>query len=108
MLILGRRLVLSQWVALLLLFCGTVAATDLSSSSRRGTESGNVREQENPVLGLTAVLVAALLSSSSSVYFEMMLKQRLLWRGGGLLPKGGGETPCSSSSSLLLLIFCGR
>lgn len=96
--ILGRRLVASQWAALLLLFCGTVAATDLGSSGSSssgghpgqlgGAHSSHVAggssypnrtsaaeaAKENPLLGLVAVLIAALLSSSSSVYFEMMLK----------------------------------
>mmetsp|Transcript_8697 Transcript_8697/g.22701 ORF Transcript_8697/g.22701 Transcript_8697/m.22701 type:complete len:419 (-) Transcript_8697:155-1411(-) len=83
-LLLGRRLVLSQWAALVLLFFGTVAATDLN---RSGTAAGPaiagpsatvsariIENKEDPYLGLAAVLVAAVLSSSSSVYFEMMLK----------------------------------
>ena len=83
--LLGRRLVASQWVALLLLFVGTVLASDLSGGGGGGKGNSRPRlgahEQpawsaahEQPVLGLGAVLVAALLSSSSSVYFEAMLK----------------------------------
>ena len=76
-LILGRRLELSQWLALVLLFCGTVAATDLVGSSDQKSGSGQASSNsatENRGLGLGAVLIAAVLSSSSSVYFEMMLK----------------------------------
>ena len=72
-LMLGRRLVPSQWAALFLLFGGTVLATDLS-----GSGGGRERSTESAALGLSAVIIAALLSASSSVYFEMVLKQESL------------------------------
>ena len=103
-LLLQRRLVFSQWIALGLLFLGTLAATDLSSqppppppppppwvpkhvhrrqkgfvnddfSSPAAAAAAAQATYDSPVLGLTCVLIAALLSSASSVYFEMMLKQ---------------------------------
>jgi len=93
--LLRRRLVVSQWLALLLLFCGTIAVSDLgrgvpgngksmdnmSSPPPLHHKGKNVTDppphhlRENAALGLTAVVIAALLSSASSVYFEMMLKQ---------------------------------
>jgi len=68
-LILGRKLKRSQWLALALLVLGTVLVSDPwgSAPKRDGEQSF--------VVGLLAVLTAALLSSSSSVYFEMMLKK---------------------------------
>ena len=64
-LFLSRKLVASQWGALLLLFSGAIAATDMSGTRQNST--GN----QNPGLGLTAVLAAAILSAASSVYFEV-------------------------------------
>ena len=68
-LILGRRLKPSQWLGVVLLVAGTVAASDLSQ------KSAGHRGRESPAKGLAAVLSAAILSASSSVYFEKMLKK---------------------------------
>jgi len=72
-LLLGRRLEISQWMALLLLTLGCVLVTDLRGSKPHANATGS------RLVGLSAVGAAALLSSSSSVYFEKMLKKR----GGG-------------------------
>jgi len=72
-LLLGRRLEISQWMALLLLKLGCVLVTDLRGSKPHANATGS------RLVGLSAVGAAALLSSSSSVYFEKMLKKR----GGG-------------------------
>jgi UDP-sugar transporter A1/2/3 len=69
-LLLGRKLEVSQWMALLLLTLGCILVTDLRSKKPHAKESGSRS------IGLLAVGAAALLSSSSSVYFEKMLKRR--------------------------------
>jgi len=67
--LLDRHLEVSQWLALVLLFAGTVLASDLSE--RAATNPGAA----SPLVGLAAVIFAAILSSLSSVYFEKMLKK---------------------------------
>jgi uncharacterized membrane protein len=64
---LGRRLVRSQWLAVLLLTLGTVLVADMRAKPHAGSGS--------PTLGLSAVLSAAVLSAASGVYFERMLKK---------------------------------
>jgi len=81
-LLLGRRLEISQWMALLLLTLGCVLVTDLRGSKPHANATGS------RLVGLSAVGAAALLSSSSSVYFENMLKKR-----------GGGTVQFSSTAS---------
>ena len=61
-LMLGRRLKRSQWLALLLLCTGGVLVSDMRGSSRAASTGGSF------VRGICSVLAAAVLSSSSSVY----------------------------------------
>lgn len=59
--ILGRQLVRSQWLALLLLFFGTVLASDLGTDSKRAAPTSKSGSQhESPLLGLVAVFAAAM------------------------------------------------
>jgi len=71
-LILGRRLKPSQWLALTLLVVGTVLVSDPWGSAPKEHKAGS---QESFIIGILAVLIAAILSASSSVYFEMILKK---------------------------------
>jgi UDP-sugar transporter A1/2/3 len=68
--LLGRQLKQSQWVALVLLVAGTVLVSDPFHAAPK-KETG----KESFAAGIASVLGAALLSASSSVYFEMMLKK---------------------------------
>ena len=85
-LLLRRRLKPSQWVALVLLFLGTVLASDVTGSPKGAVPSSSPKgdplvglssSKGDPVVGLLAVLSAAILSASASVYFEVMLKTEL-------------------------------
>ena len=60
-LILGRRLKPSQWLGVVLLVAGTVAASDLSQ------KSAGHRGRESPAKGLAAVLSAALAVASGAL-----------------------------------------
>lgn len=74
-LILGRQLKWSQWLALVLLVFGTVLVSDPwgSGAPKKQQSTGS---QESFFLGIISVFFAAILSSASSVYFEMMLKKK--------------------------------
>jgi len=79
-LLLGRKLEVSQWMALLLLTLGCVLVTDLRPRKEAHAsglrKEAHAKEGSSRFIGLCAVGAAALLSSSSSVYFEKMLKRR--------------------------------
>lgn len=77
-LILGRRLMNSQWLALFLLTAGTILVSDLRGAAKNGPTPSEVggAPAESAGVGMAAVLSAAVLSASSSVYFEMMLKKK--------------------------------
>ena len=98
-LIIGRQLLPSQWVALLLLVLGASAAglggggvkLRLSARAEGADGGGESRSQVVEVVrggstavGLVAVLGAGLLSASASVFFEKMLKAQL--EGGAANP----------------------
>lgn len=60
-----------QWVSLLLLFVG-VALVQVDPNSSKKVSHTNV--EQNPVVGLVAVIVACLMSGFAGVYFEKLLK----------------------------------
>eukprot|EP00316_Scyphosphaera_apsteinii_P020327 CAMPEP_0119319514 /NCGR_PEP_ID=MMETSP1333-20130426/49583_1 /TAXON_ID=418940 /ORGANISM="Scyphosphaera apsteinii, Strain RCC1455" /LENGTH=359 /DNA_ID=CAMNT_0007325937 /DNA_START=191 /DNA_END=1270 /DNA_ORIENTATION=- len=71
LLLLQRRLQVSQWVAVVLLTLCTVLVSEVTSS-----QHGNLSlSSSDQLLGLAAVLGAAVLSGGSAVYLEKMLKQ---------------------------------
>lgn len=72
--LLGKKLSVTKWAALLLLTIG-VALAELSglSKDRSATANDNEREQ-SPLLGFMCVLAAACTSGFAGVYFEMLLK----------------------------------
>ena len=72
-LLLGRQLVSSQWLALVLLCAGTVLVSEMGGAAPK-----RLAGDESTTLGLIAVLSAGILSASSSVYFESMLKGQQL------------------------------
>lgn len=78
-LMLRKRLLASQWEALILLTVG-VAAAQLASS---GDNSNNQSDQDqNALIGLMAILAGCVTSGFSGVYFEKILKgslQTSLW-----------------------------
>ncbi|OXA52478.1 UDP-N-acetylglucosamine transporter [Folsomia candida] len=71
--ILRRKLILTQWTALLLLVVGVImvqlAQTDEKSSSLK-TEAG----EQNRVVGFVAAIAACCLSGFAGIYFEKILK----------------------------------
>ncbi|KAK7101673.1 UDP-N-acetylglucosamine transporter-like [Littorina saxatilis] len=83
--LLGKRLSVSQWVALLLLFAGVsiiqvkqamassvVKATTASSPTPEAKPSE--QNEQNYFTGMVAVLVCCCLSGFASVFFELLLK----------------------------------
>ena len=70
MFILRKRLLSTQWGALLLLVCG-VALVQLADA---GPSSAEVTGDQNRVIGFSAALGACFLSGFAGIYFEMMLK----------------------------------
>lgn len=76
--ILHRKIAWKQWLALLVLFAG-IAVVQLQPAS----SSASTAAEQNPMLGLMAVLVACLMSGFAGVYFESILKgsdKSLWWR----------------------------
>jgi len=68
--LLRKELIRTQWMALVLLFAG-VALVQLSQTSETKT-TNNV--EQNPLLGLIAVLLSCCSSGFAGVYFEKLLK----------------------------------
>ncbi len=67
-----------QWVALLLLFVG-VSVVQLQPHDSK--VSSKVATEQNPLLGLVAVIVSCLMSGFAGVYFEKILKgtKQTIW-----------------------------
>lgn len=68
-LILSRRLSGTQWVSLVTLFSGVAMVQYQNSSTTSKSE-----QNQNQLLGLTAVVISCLSSGFAGVYFEKMLK----------------------------------
>jgi len=67
---LGKKLIPSQWLSLVLLICG-VAAVQLSDVKETGSHGA---PDQSKVLGFSAALTACFLSGFAGVYFEKILK----------------------------------
>lgn len=65
--LLKRKIILTQWVSLLILILGVVLV-QLSNAGDKKPEG------DNRLLGFAAIILACLLSGLSGVYFEMILK----------------------------------
>ncbi|CAJ0932637.1 unnamed protein product, partial [Mesorhabditis belari] len=65
---LGRSLNKAQWVALFVLFVGVSLVQSQTSNV------GNSSNDQSPVIGFTAVIVACCLSGFAGIYFEKILK----------------------------------
>lgn len=70
---LKRKLLLTQWAALVLLVAG-VAMAQLSDSSETPKYSNTKIPVQNKLLGFTSVFVACILSGFAAVFVEMILK----------------------------------
>ena len=68
---LGRKLTVRQWTALLILFIG-VAVVKMNNS--KSVEKSSEGLEQNAVLGFGAVLLACVSSGFAGVYFEKILK----------------------------------
>lgn len=68
--ILRKKLLITQWVSLLILIVG-VAIVQLSNLDAKKGKSGH---DQNPFIGFGAVLTACTLSGFAGIYFEKMLK----------------------------------
>jgi UDP-sugar transporter A1/2/3 len=77
-LILGKRLSVNQWLSLAVLALGVIAVQGMESKPK--PHAGQARRhrhagpEQNPLLGVGALVLAALCTSFASVYFERMLK----------------------------------
>lgn len=69
--ILRKRLLSTQWIALLLLICGVVSV-QMAQSDEGSSNSSNM--YQNRLLGFSAALGACLLSGFAGIYFEKILK----------------------------------
>ncbi|CAD5222171.1 unnamed protein product [Bursaphelenchus xylophilus] len=67
---LGRKFSRTRWVAIFMLFAG-VAAVQLNNIDQNSSAG---KPNENPVVGLVAVLATCVTAGFAGVYFEMMLK----------------------------------
>ncbi len=67
-----------QWLSLVILFSG-VSIVQLQSQDGKSTET--VAQEQNPLLGLIAVIISCLMSGFAGVYFEKILKgtKQSLW-----------------------------
>lgn len=72
-LMLGKRLVRSQWVALGLLAFG-VGIVQVQSLGRKDHDISAHRRQGNPMMGFLAVFASSMTSGLAGVYFEKVLK----------------------------------
>ncbi|CAG2164769.1 unnamed protein product [Oppiella nova] len=68
--VLKKRLYNHQWLALVILFIG-VALVQLVEITKKSNTSS---QEQNPLLGFTAILMACVLSGFAGVYFEKILK----------------------------------
>lgn len=77
-LMLSKALSKMQWVALLILFVG-VATVQLQPHDQKVSEK--VATEQNPLVGLVAVIVSCLMSGFAGVYFEKILKgtKQTIW-----------------------------
>lgn len=69
--ILRKQLTALKWSSLVILFMGVALVQFQSSSS---SQSVDMPQQQNYLLGLIAVIISCLSSGFAGVYFEMMLK----------------------------------
>lgn len=69
--LLRKELIKTQWIALCLLFFG-VSMVQLSQNDTKSTKTADV--EQNPMLGLIAVLLSCCSSGFAGVYFEKLLK----------------------------------
>lgn len=69
--LLRKELIRTQWMALALLFVG-VSAVQLSQNASNSSSHSEV--EQNPMLGLVAVLLSCCSSGFAGVYFEKLLK----------------------------------
>jgi len=67
---LGKRLIPSQWLSLVMLVLG-VAAVQLSDSKETASQAS---DEQSKVVGFSAALAACFLSGFAGVYFEKILK----------------------------------
>lgn len=70
--LLKKKLIVTQWLALVLLFVG-VAAVQLTQTKKKTTASADEHPQ-NVLVGFLAILSACVLSGFAGVYFEKILK----------------------------------
>jgi solute carrier family 35 (UDP-sugar transporter), member A1/2/3 len=77
---LGKKLTLVKWFALILLMAG-VAMVQMQSMSKGSSSSKSKTDGPNPVIGLIAVLLSCVSSGFAGVYFEKILKKSMtgLW-----------------------------
>lgn len=75
--LLNKQLSPPQWVSLLLLFVG-VSAVQLQPHDAKATDQA---QEQNPLVGLIAVIVSAIMSGFAGVYFEKILKgtKQTIW-----------------------------
>ena len=84
-LILGKKLTPNQWLALVVLACGVIAVQGIGGDSskagkrarhQKGGRGGVVYHgpEQNPLVGVGALVGAAICTAFASVYFEKMLK----------------------------------
>lgn len=70
--LLKKKLIFTQWLALVLLFVG-VAAVQLTQTKKGSSAAAHGHEQ-NVLIGFLAILSACVLSGFAGVYFEKILK----------------------------------
>lgn len=68
--VLKKRLFAFQWLALLLLFIGVALVQLVQITKHNNTSS----QEQNPMIGFLAILIACALSGFAGVYFEKILK----------------------------------
>ena len=69
----GKQLSRTQWFSLFLLFVG-VSVVQLQMDSGTHSDSDPEVREQNPVLGLVAVIIACFMSAFAGIYFEKTLK----------------------------------
>ena len=74
-LILGTRLTITKWRALLLLVLGCITV-GVSTSNNSSTNSNESRNIGHTILGYGAVLLEVIMSGFASIYFEKVVKSK--------------------------------
>ena len=72
--ILRRQLILTQWVALVVLLLGVAMVQLAQTEPEKSSSNKSSGPEQNRLIGFSAALAACVLSGFAGIYFEKILK----------------------------------